>query len=163
VPREPQRKPFDEEEEAAEEVVEQRSSGAGTSNGPSLSEILGNYEAKTSTLVLEEIRKGKAPMRSAARGAPSVVGTDKGKRPRPTVRNLEDLEDDLEKEALACGSGDDEEEDGDEEANFHPRTPPRAPLPHPGAAWLQALAFFQWCVMRDTAGRGSDGDRGGGG
>ena len=142
VPRELQRKPFDEEEEAAEEVVEQSTSGAGSSKAPSLAEILNNYEAKTNTLALIEIGKGKAPMRSAAKGAPSGVGTaDKGKRvaqrPRPTVE-------DLEEEALAYGSGDEEEEDGDEEATLHPLTPARPAPPPPSRARqpdLQALVF----------------------
>ena len=82
VPRELQRKPFDDEEEAAEEVVEQRSSGAGSSRvAPTLADILSNYEANTNTLHLDAVRKGKAPVRSAAKGAPSGVGTaDKGKR-----------------------------------------------------------------------------------
>ena len=84
VTREPKRKPFDEEEE--EEVVGQCSSGAGSSSAPyrqlpSLADINANYEARTNTLALEEVRKGKAPMRAASKGAPSGVGTaDKGKR-----------------------------------------------------------------------------------
>lgn len=131
VTREPKRKPFDEDQE--EEVVGQCSSGAGSSGAPyrqlpSLAEINANYEARTNTLALEEVRKGKAPMRAASKGAPSGVGTaDKGKRvaqrPRPTVE-------DLEEEALAYGSGDEEEEDGDEEATLHPLTPAR-PAPSP--------------------------------
>ena len=143
VPRELQRKPFDEEEEAAGQC----SSGAGSSTAPyrqlpSLAEINANYEARTNTLALEEVRKGKAPMRAASKGAPSGVGTaDKGKRvaqrPRPTVE-------DLEEEALAYGSGDEEEEDGDEEATLHPLTPARpAPSPPSRARQpdLQALVF----------------------
>ena len=146
VPRELQRKPFDDEEEAAEEVVEQRSSGAGSSNvAPTLADILSNYEANTNPLFLEAVRKGKEPMRSAAKGAPSGVGTaDKGKRPRPIVRNLEDLEKEaLEKEALACGSGDDEEEDDDEEATLRPPhpPPPRPPSPTPARPGCRRSPF----------------------
>ena len=131
VPREPLRKPFDEEGEAAEEVDRPRSSGAGSSHAlPSIAEIMGKFEADTSILALEEIRKGKAPMRSAAKVAPPRVGTaERGKRPRPTVTSLEDLEEGLEKEARAHGSGEEEEDDDDDEATHHPCTPPRAPRP----------------------------------
>ena len=91
---------------------------------------MAQYEANTSIVRMEAVEKGKAPMRSAAKVAPPRVGTaDRAKRPRPNVTSLEDLEEDLEKEALAHGSGDEEEDD--DEATRHPRTPPIPPPPTP--------------------------------
>eukprot|EP00321_Phaeocystis_globosa_P000207 CAMPEP_0118825914 /NCGR_PEP_ID=MMETSP1162-20130426/11609_1 /TAXON_ID=33656 /ORGANISM="Phaeocystis Sp, Strain CCMP2710" /LENGTH=899 /DNA_ID=CAMNT_0006756611 /DNA_START=21 /DNA_END=2716 /DNA_ORIENTATION=- len=118
VPREPLRKPFDEEGEAAEEVDRPRSSGAGSSHAPlSIAEIMANFEANTSIVRMEAVEKGKAPMRSAAKVAPPRVGTaDRAKRPRPTVTSFEDLEEGLEKEALAHGSGEEDEDDDEAEA-----------------------------------------------
>ena len=140
VTTEAKRKPFGDDDDA--EAVGQRSPGAGSSLD--LQSIMAKHEKRTNHLALEEVRKGrKAPMRSAAKGAPSGGGAertaDKGKRQRLSVE-------DLEEEALPYGSGDDEEEEADDEEVTFPISPHRSPpSPTPPARSpfsRVTLAFF---------------------
>ena len=161
-----ERKPFGDDEAVGQ--AGQCSSGAGSSDGAprSYESILANYQTRTSHGSLEDVQKGrKAPMRSAAKAAPSGSGMERtadkqrgppGKRPRLGVE-------DLEEEALAFSSGD--EGDGNEE-EVPPLPATRSPT-HPSpraaaAAGCTGARLFQRGVTRDTAGRGGCGDRRGG-